>query len=180
MQFDGVVGAGLQALLAAVAAAHALVDDVLLGEGHIIGQIGRFGLVQTVVEIVDPPLGARFRTGMTRHTAIIDIAGVHLYGDVEIAGAAADLGHFRHGVKADVGIFFDPAKVDFQTAGGRAELGEVSVELGNPAAQVGARLGDDHLRPGFRRLQGCGEAAHASPDDQNFVIGVHTSPPWGH
>ena len=180
VQFDGFVLACLFALLAAVAAAHALVDDVFLRKGHIIGQIGRFGLVQTVVEIVDPPLGAGFCTGMTRHATIIDVARVHLDGDVEITGAAADLGNFRHGIKSDVGIFFDPAKVDFQTAGGRAELGKISVELGNPAAQVGGLLGDDYLRPGFRRLQGRGEAADASPDDQNLAIfGVHTSPPWG-
>ncbi|MGP8050648.1 MAG: FGGY family carbohydrate kinase [Desulfobaccales bacterium] len=112
VQLDGFVLAGLLALPAAVAAARRGVDDVLLGKGEIEGDVSCLGLVQTIIEIINPPGGAGLGAGITGHTAVIDIARRHLHGDLEVARRAADLGDFRHGVETDVGIFPDPPEVD--------------------------------------------------------------------
>ena len=74
VQLDGFVLAGLLALLAAVAAAHRGVDDVLLREGEIKGDVGGLGLVQTEVEIVHPESGAGLGAGIAGHAAVIDVA----------------------------------------------------------------------------------------------------------
>jgi hypothetical protein len=83
-------------------------------------------------------------------------------------------------VKGDPGILPDATELNLQTAGGRAKLGEVSVELSDPAAQVRLFFGKNDLGPGFGGLNGCRQTAHTSSDNQNFVVvGAHLSPPLG-
>ncbi len=67
-------------------------------------------------------------------------------------------------------LLLDPLEVDLKAAGGGAELWEVLVELGDPAAEIGVLLDDVNLIAGLSRLDGGRDAGDATADHEDAPV----------
>ena len=85
----------------------------------------------------------------------------------KLPGRPAMRSHLRHGVEADAGVVLDAPEVDLEPAVGRAQLREVPVELGDPAAEIGVLLDDDDVVAGLRRLHRRRDAGDAAADHED-------------
>ena len=120
-----------------------------------------------MVEVVWNFQIARFCAVTTGRAFLIDVTRPGLHRDGIVTRLAAQRLDFGHGNDLYTRVFPDPLVVDFQTAGGVAKFGEISVEGSYSPTQGGALLKQDHVIPGFRRLNCSGDSGDAAAYNQN-------------
>jgi hypothetical protein len=131
------------------------------------GLVNGLGLIHPEVEVVITLLGANLYTGITGCTVIVDSAGAGFQGYLVITGRAINTLDLGHGVDPDLPVVLDPLEIDLQPAGRRTKFGEVLVELGNPATQIGVLLNEKNVFTYFCGFQGSGQTADPATHDQN-------------
>jgi len=167
LEVDRVVGAGRLDALPVLGLDDRGVDHVARREGHGEGQVGRLHLLHAEVVLARDLRLAGLGAFAAAGAVLVDEARSHLHLDGVAARLALDLVHFGHGQDLDARIVLDAPEVDLQPAGRGAELGEVLVQLGHPASQVGVLLDQKHLVADFGRFEGRGEPADAAADHQD-------------
>ena len=164
----------VQELLAGDAGGVSLAQGV--GVQHeAVGERKRHGFVQSLAlgqpEVEFVGHGA-FQAGSEEgevHVVGGHLAGLDAHGGGVVTLTADQLGHFGHGEEFDAGVLPDALELDFQTAGGGTKFGEIFVELGHTAAQVGRLFHDIHIVAQFRRFDGGSKACKAAAHDENGV-----------
>ena len=88
-----------------------------------------------------------------------------------IAGAAVNAGDFGQRQHAYAGIVLQSALVDFQTAGGMAQLGEIAIQLGSSPAERRIFFNQDDILAGFGRFERSGHAGNAAAHHEYGLVG---------
>ena len=138
---------------------------------HAVGQIGALALAEAVVVLVVELRLDRLLAVAAGGAVVVDVARGDLDGRGVAPFLALDVRHLGHSHDGEVRVHLGAALVDLQAAGGEAELGEVFVQLGDTAAQVGALFNQHDLLTGLGGLQGSGHAADATTDHQDGLVG---------
>ena len=85
VQINGVVFAHIDTFGAGTKLAGRIVNDVLHGEGHLMGEINGLGCAYTEVKGIRSVYRTDGNTGITGGAAIVNIAGLLSYRDVEVS-----------------------------------------------------------------------------------------------
>ena len=144
------------------------------------GQIGRLDLahaeVEGVVDLVGAGLGAVSAGGAVR----IDVPGRGFERNVVITGSAGNRFDRGEGVGSDLAVVFDALEVNLKAACRGTKFGEILIELGYPAAEIGVFLDEKNVIADFRSLESSGETADTAAHDQYRTIAcsvTHAKPP---
>ena len=145
------------------------------------GKVGGFHPVHAEIEGVGYLRLARLRALAAGRASLVHVPGGGLERDLKVPFLPRDPGDLGHREDLDPGIGLDPAEVDLEPAGGRAELREVLVELGHASAEVGVPLDEEDVRARFGRFDGRRETADPAADHKDGPVCRyrfrHTPPP---
>ena len=130
------------------------------------GEVNGLGRVHAEVEGVGPIDRTDGHAGVAPGAPVVDVAGMLHNRDIEIPGPPRNALDLGQGGEPDLGIILHSLEVDLEAAVRGAKLGEISVELGHPSAQIRLFLDEKDFISGFRRLYGGGDPGDPAADDE--------------